>query len=610
FSLAQFTLGLFSMGQFAVGICLAIGQAALGFATVATSGTGYYKVVKPESFSRGLEMLFSQIASDPVPFISWTAFWLAFFFFFYLQKDKFTGKWKIADFFKPRWKHSSLDFRTKHIKQLKNQNLLYSIAKNDPASIAKTAAVSVISDKSILRSILLDKELKDAHVEAIRKIDDEKILLEIALLSENHAMASELFQKIKTLGYLRKIAREAENNEIRAKAILVSEPDESFLAERASVESDNSVLMSIANKTNRQNTLTGIIKKSSDDNVKTAAAGKLKKEDISSLKELIANENSLSALRKVAVLIEDQDSLKFLSKNSKHPAGRQASIEALNNPSDNFLLEIIGDEKEMTVCKTAIDRIKNENILTDLAMNYPRKAVSVLAVRSITQRNILLDISKNAGDSKVRLEAKSRFDDLKPGYLGLKIEMRCPFCSQPVFVNGLFESVKCRSCLSVISLDLDFWKTVISSPYGITRQLTYHDLIIDKSESLPKCVKCSSQLDVELYPQGKDSFIVCSSCREKNSSFPIPENFNWITDVRQLFCAEKQSDETAVESQTKPISISCVKCGAPLTITVETPRNAVCGYCDTVQYLPDSLWSSLHPARKKRQWFMAYVKTK
>ncbi len=610
FTLAQFTLGLFSIGQFALGICIAIGQAAIGFATIGVSGTGYYRAIKPQSIFKGLEILFSQIASDPVPFISWTAFWLAFFFFFYLQKDKFTGRWKIADFFRPRWKHNSLDFRIKHIKRLKNQNLLFSIVNNDSASGAKIAAVSGINDKSILRSILLDEELKDAHEEALRKIDDEKILLEIALISENHAIASDLFQKIKTSGNLKRIAREAKNKEIRAKAILMSEPEESFLSERLSVETDPSVLMSIANKTERQDTLIRLIKISSDDSVKTTAAGKLKGENITSLEELISNENSISTLRKIAFLIKDQNSLKFLSKNAKYPSGRTASIEALKNPGDNFLLELIRDEKEMSVCKAAIDRIKNEDILRDLAMDYPRKAVSILAVKSLTQRHILSEIAENAADSNVRLEAKSRFEELKPGYMGLKIEIRCPFCSQPVFINGLFESVKCRSCLSAISLNLDFWKNVISSPYGITRLLKFHDLITEKSESPPKCLKCGSELDADLYPLGKDSFIVCSSCSEKNPSFPIPENFSWITDVRQLFCAEKQSDETAVESGTKPVSINCVKCGAPLTVTVETPRNAVCGYCDTVQYLPDLLWSSLHPARKKRQWFMAYVKTK
>ncbi len=56
-----------------------------------------------------------------------------------------------------------------------------------------------------------------------------------------------------------------------------------------------------------------------------------------------------------------------------------------------------------------------------------------------------------------------------------------------------------------------------------------------------------------------------------------------------------------------PIAIRCISCAAPLTVTVQTPRNAVCGHCATTQYLPDPLWLSLHPVKKTEKWFVLFA---
>jgi len=37
---------------------------------------------------------------------------------------------------------------------------------------------------------------------------------------------------------------------------------------------------------------------------------------------------------------------------------------------------------------------------------------------------------------------------------------------------------------------------------------------------------------------------------------------------------------------------------------METPRNATCKYCTTVQFLPDPLWLSLHPVKIKQAWYI------
>ncbi|MES0489704.1 MAG: hypothetical protein ABUK01_06925 [Leptospirales bacterium] len=61
------------------------------------------------------------------------------------------------------------------------------------------------------------------------------------------------------------------------------------------------------------------------------------------------------------------------------------------------------------------------------------------------------------------------------------------------------------------------------------------------------------------------------------------------------------------EKPTSLIMFTCLQCGGALKITEATPRILSCEYCSTDQYMPDTLWKTLHPIPKKRAWFIRWA---
>jgi hypothetical protein len=138
----------------------------------------------------------------------------------------------------------------------------------------------------------------------------------------------------------------------------------------------------------------------------------------------------------------------------------------------------------------------------------------------------------------------------------------------------------------------------------MTRFTSPLNLVLEKTRKTPVCNKCDAPLNTDDIPKGSRKHLKCDSCGALNSTFPVPGWFKWSKNAEQIFCAEEEGVRSPGDEDIKPVAVSCIKCGAPLEITVETPRNASCKYCNTVQYLPDPLWLSLHPVKIKQSWYV------
>lgn len=56
---------------------------------------------------------------------------------------------------------------------------------------------------------------------------------------------------------------------------------------------------------------------------------------------------------------------------------------------------------------------------------------------------------------------------------------------------------------------------------------------------------------------------------------------------------------------TQPILFACLECGAKLPVD-GTKRVVACTYCKAASFIPDALWLRMHPAAKRR-WFYLIV---
>ncbi|HEY1960214.1 MAG TPA: hypothetical protein VGH28_31610 [Polyangiaceae bacterium] len=124
----------------------------------------------------------------------------------------------------------------------------------------------------------------------------------------------------------------------------------------------------------------------------------------------------------------------------------------------------------------------------------------------------------------------------------------------------------------------------------------------------PLCA-CGTLLDMTLSPPGANFEMPCA-CGKTTSTLPAPA---WLKEVvphvMKLWGAAREgasATEVPLRDGAKPVSFACPDCGANLKVTTETPRVLECSYCKNDSFLPDALWFSLHPVRKRQRWYVAF----
>jgi len=606
FCVAQFALGFFTLAQGGIGAILAVGQGALGFAAIGfDSGVGFFVVHDPKSIWDGIRILFFTIREDPVFFILWSSFWISSFLFFFLQADKFSGTWKLYDFFVPRKSHTSPEVRKKALQTIHDPDNLYRIIQKDPDNSVREMALEKIHDEKLLMTILMDHACAGIHRAAVLKIAREDLLTEIALKSDNPDIADEVVTRIHNQENLKEITRHGERSRFRAAALarLVS-PEQDYLHEIALKEESKRVLFPLISMTRKMDTLLHIIKNSKSSEIRLAAAKKLTPEDQKKAALLMITEKDQKIITSLAGIISDRDILKDIALHAEAPAAQIAALLCLKDTDTPFLLDFVKTSQDSEIREAALRPVTDQKILRDISLGPYGTPLALQALHKIDNREILKEIKTLASDEQIRLEAEKRIKSVMPIYYRFTVEFSCPSCSQPVFLNGPLVKTQCTNCLRWTELDTEFWKKVMESGFGIERHLTFHDLTIERTDHSPGCLKCGGNLSADDVPADFDGVISCTGCGEKNPVFPVPESFQWIPHSELIFCGERQGEEEKAAAEMKPVAISCIKCGAPLTVTAETPRNATCTYCNTLQYLPDGLWLSLHPVKTKHPWYL------
>jgi hypothetical protein len=316
------------------------------------------------------------------------------------------------------------------------------------------------------------------------------------------------------------------------------------------------------------------------------------------------SEKDQKIITSLAGIISDRDLLKDIALHAESPAAQIAALLCLKDTDTPFLLDLIKTSQDPKIREAALMPVADQKILHDISLGPYETPLALQALHKIDSRKILEDIRARTTDEQIRLKAEKRIKSVMPVYYRFTVEFSCPACSQPVFLNGPLVKTQCTNCLRWTELDTEFWENVMESGLGIERYLTFHDLTIERTDHPPDCLKCGVRLSADDVPSDFDGVISCTGCGEKNPVFPVPESFQWIPHSELIFCGERQGEEEKAAAELKPIAISCIKCGAPLTITAETPRNATCTYCNTLQYLPDGLWLSLHPVKTKHPWYL------
>jgi hypothetical protein len=331
--------------------------------------------------------------------------------------------------------------------------------------------------------------------------------------------------------------------------------------------------------------------------------------------EEIALHDSHYKVRKMAVhKLKDQDILKEIARNDSRSAVRAAAVSRITDQP--FLVGIARDDPEPKVALSAIKKIKDSSALYEIVKKGKSINVQIQVLSKISDIEILSDIVKTTEDKRLKKAADKRLSQFRPKYNMLKIEIKCPECSQPFFINGPFRQLKCNFCTSAIDLDKKFWRGILKDSFSggytvLGYSFGFKGLDFLAGERMPRCTDCGKKLQCNDVPTGSQGTVTCQFCNFENTTFPAPEWMRKMSNKNrypeQIFCAEQEGDEEKIQSKgVKPIVTSCLQCGGNLQITADTPRNVTCSYCNTTQYLPDPLWFALHPIKTKRAWYIRW----
>lgn len=206
-------------------------------------------------------------------------------------------------------------------------------------------------------------------------------------------------------------------------------------------------------------------------------------------------------------------------------------------------------------------------------------------------------------------------------YACLEVRVTCSSCGGSIPVNGPCIELNCPACFETMPVSTDilggFLNDLEEEYEGITKGQGRGGTVISGSGTYkygywrlpPRCSTCEKPLELE--ELGTGTTISCGGCEAKYHLFPapawlrkeVPSAVACVTPGPQPGPEGEQVMEID-ESSPRLIVMSCPQCGGALSVSTSSERIMNCGYCSTDVYVPDEVWTRLHPVHKSLEWFV------
>jgi len=198
----------------------------------------------------------------------------------------------------------------------------------------------------------------------------------------------------------------------------------------------------------------------------------------------------------------------------------------------------------------------------------------------------------------------------------IEMSINCPECDAPVHIDGPYRKVFCRTCRSDIDFPEEVWKDLLedvgseiaefNTGEGSNSNIFGHfNMKMTYGRLDPYCSKCKRDFGIEKDFNGTDK-LVCPDCGTEVPLYEAPDWFKKVISGAGMIAGawpEEKEPGGDIQAVSDPVAFSCPKCGGSLLID-GAERLVKCEYCETRVYLPDDLWLTLHPAKKKNRWFI------
>ncbi len=208
-------------------------------------------------------------------------------------------------------------------------------------------------------------------------------------------------------------------------------------------------------------------------------------------------------------------------------------------------------------------------------------------------------------------DEKHEFLDTELLSVGLRAFVDCEQCATKIPVNQMGSVVHCSGCGHVQNTGASFWKKVLKR-YRLSQLLVDGEELDleEKHHSLkarlrhPTCGACNKALPDELLLTAAGESLLCPNCHETVACRAPTAAALVLPGAAALIGEEPEPSAPAKQAPPpRPVTYQCVQCGGALSVD-GSERRVRCTYCESDNFLPDSLWKELHPQPKVQEIFV------
>ena len=199
-----------------------------------------------------------------------------------------------------------------------------------------------------------------------------------------------------------------------------------------------------------------------------------------------------------------------------------------------------------------------------------------------------------------------------------KIQVNCPGCNMYHTVTSINETEVCQNCGKNINLGKFFKSRLLGSADRVKYMNAFVSGSVEQvggagglenvgsyklsySSSQVYCEECFEFIEeTDLLESIRSNKPVrcakCGHCMPMRTADNAVKNFHpkaiaVVNDSAGIDESEKNADKESM------IVFKCMSCGAGLELNKDTGRTIKCNYCSNENYLPDAIWTKLHPGK-------------
>jgi hypothetical protein len=182
-----------------------------------------------------------------------------------------------------------------------------------------------------------------------------------------------------------------------------------------------------------------------------------------------------------------------------------------------------------------------------------------------------------------------------------------------VAINALLPRFACDRCGRAAELDARIWKLVLhealrDGPGLPGTQERTASLVTDAGrfqlvyrKASGACSVCRTPIERERARAAASAYVHQCGCGLRTACRVVPPELG-LAGVELV--REEDHELLWPQERKEAVALKCNGCGGTQTVSGATPRIFACTYCSVQCYVPDDLWSLLHPVRAIKPWIL------